>query len=170
MLRYNNGDLIVQYFYCRSNSILNNSNLLKCTDIRKLHHAFCMNIYRELLDLSNKCMNNIYVAHRKVIRRVFKLPFHTHNFIINGMYDDSLEVRLHTKTVRFIYNLLNNNNPAICNVMMYFIFNNNSVLSENFKFLCYRHNMNICDGYGNISAIMNAISCFFMQTKYLVLN
>ena len=114
--------------------------MLKCFDIMKLHNAFCMNIYsNELLNLSNKYMNNIYVAYRKVIRLVFKLPFRTNNIIVNGMYA-SLE-----KTARFIYNLLNNNNPTICNVMTWFMFNNNSVLSENFRYLCYCYKMNICD-------------------------
>ena len=88
---------IVQDFYCRSNSILNNFNMLKCIDIKNLYNAFCMDVYSsEFLDLSNKYMNNIYVTYRKFIRRVLKLPFRSHNFIINGMYD-SLEVRQHKK-------------------------------------------------------------------------
>ena len=47
--------------------------------------------------------------------------------------------------------------------MMYFMFNNNSVLSENLWFVCHSYNMNICDWYSNISAIMNAISCFYVN-------
>ena len=55
---------IVQSFYCRSNNILTNFNMLKCMDVKKLHNVFCMNIYSsELLDLSNKYMNTIYILH-----------------------------------------------------------------------------------------------------------
>ena len=39
-------------------------------------------------------MNTIYIAYRKVIRRVFKLPYRTYYFIINGM-DETIKVRLH---------------------------------------------------------------------------
>ena len=51
---------LVQSFYCRSNSILTNCNMLKCMDINKLHMFFGINMYSiELLDHRNKYINTI---------------------------------------------------------------------------------------------------------------
>ena len=67
---------IVQNMYCSSNSILNNFSMLYSTDIKKLHNTFCMNVYSsELLELSNKYMELINIAYRKVTRRLYKLPY-----------------------------------------------------------------------------------------------
>ena len=90
--------------------IVDNILICKCIDVKKLPNVFCKNIYSsELLDLGNKDMNTIYVAYRKCIRRVFKLSYRTHNFIINRT-DKTTEIRLNEKTARSIYNLLNSSN------------------------------------------------------------
>ena len=41
-------------------------------------------------------MELINIAYRKVTRRLYKLPYRTHNFIVNAL-DDSIEMKLHRK-------------------------------------------------------------------------
>ena len=85
-LRKKNTTKIVQKFYCSSNTILNNFNMLVSTDLKKLHTTFCTNVYSsELLKYSNKYIESIYVAYRKVTRRIYKLSYRTHKFIVNAL-------------------------------------------------------------------------------------
>ena len=44
----------------------------------------------------------MYIAYRKVIRHVSKLPNRTHNFILNSIFDSN-EGRLH-KTIHVLHN------------------------------------------------------------------
>ena len=126
---------------------------------------FCMNIYNsELLHLSNKYMNTIYITYRKAPRCMFKLPFHKHNFTINGL-DDTIEIRLHKKSVRFTYNLLNSSNNVICNAKA-FRFNNYSILSEKFQILMLPLQgdyMTIFDWHVNVDVIMKHINNYYIK-------
>ena len=92
--------------------------MLKCMDVKKLHNVFCMNI----------CSNELLV---------FKLPYRTHNLIINRMVK-TIEIRLHKETARLIYNLFNSSNNV-----KHHMFNNNSMLSEKFRYLCYYYKLTV---------------------------
>ena len=49
----------------------------------KLMFAYCSCYYGcELWDLSNGCINNVCVTWRKGLRRVWRLPYNTHNELL----------------------------------------------------------------------------------------
>ena len=64
-----------------------------------------MNVYSsELLELSDKYIELINIAHLKVTRRFYKLPDRTDNFIVNAL-DNSIEMKLHINAKFMIVNL-----------------------------------------------------------------
>ena len=93
--------------YCSSNSILNNFSMLYSNDIKKLHNTFSNVCNSKLLECINKCVELINIAYRKVTRRLYKLPDETHKCIVNAL-GYSIETKLHRKTAKFIYNMINN--------------------------------------------------------------
>ena len=48
-------------------------------------------------------------------------------------------MKLHRKSAKFIYNMINNDSEFICDIMNYFMFNNNSIMSENFRYLSTKY-------------------------------
>ena len=62
-------------FYCRSNHIISHLNMCDSITLNHLHATYCTSMYGcELLQHNAKYMSQLYVAWRKSIRRVFRLP------------------------------------------------------------------------------------------------
>ena len=80
----------------------------------------------------------INIAYRKVTRRLYKLLYRTHNIIVNA-----LEMKLHRKSAKFIYTMINNDSELMYDIMNYFMFNNNSIMSENFRYLSTKYRISI---------------------------
>ena len=71
--------------------------------------------------------------------------------------DETIEIRLHKKTARFIYNLLNSSNNVIYNFIKHFMFNNNYMLSENIRYLCYCYKLTVFHWHVNVDVIIKRI-------------
>ena len=96
-------------FYRLSNHIINNFNMCDCITLNHLHvHAtYCTSMYGcELLQHNAKYMSQLYMVWRKSIRRLFRLPSQTHNYIVSnlgGCIIECLDRRL-TEYI-YIYNI-----------------------------------------------------------------
>ena len=59
------------------------SDFYKCKNTALIYTVFCSSLYGiELFNYSHTYMSDLYVAWRKVIRRIFKVPYRTHNDIV----------------------------------------------------------------------------------------
>ena len=55
----------------------------------KLHTSFCMSLYgSELWNYNSRYIEEIYVAWRKTIRKLFRLRYRTHSYIVFGITED----------------------------------------------------------------------------------
>ena len=66
----------------------------------------------ELLQYNAKYMSQLYVAWRKSIRRVFRLPSQTHNYVVLNLGGCIIE-RLDHRLTKYIYNILHGDNNVI---------------------------------------------------------
>ena len=83
----NNISEFVGDFYRRSNHIISNFNMCDSITLNHLHATYCTSMYGcELLQHNAKYMSQLYVAWRKSIRRVFRLPSQTHCIKFRWMY------------------------------------------------------------------------------------
>ena len=70
--------------------------------LNHLHATYCTNMYGcELLQHNAKYMSQLYVAWRKSIRRVFRLPSQTHNYIVSNLGGCIIE-RLDRRLTKYI--------------------------------------------------------------------
>ena len=78
----------------------------------KLHTSFCMSLYgSELWNYNNRYIKEIYVAWRKTMRKLFKLPYRTHNYIVCGITED-ISIKLHRRVTKFMYSMIHNDNDT----------------------------------------------------------
>ena len=95
-------------------SVRNNINTYKYKYIR-LFCNFCMSFYGcTLWSFFHKDLNNFDVAWRKAIRRIWLLPYRTHNnfipFFVNGIDFRSI---LYSRFVNFAHSCLQSSNCCI---------------------------------------------------------
>ena len=77
-------------------------------------------------------MIDLYIAWRKVIRRIYRLPKRTHNFITMKLY---IETRLDRRLAKFVFTMINNNNDVVKSITRFKLFSPSSVLAENYRYL-----------------------------------
>ena len=74
-------------FYQRSNSIINGFRV--CDNIETLdtlHYTFCMHMYGcELWNVSHGYIEKFKIAWRKVKRRIWNIPYNTHNVLVHNL-------------------------------------------------------------------------------------
>ena len=71
--------------------------------LNHLHVTYCTSMYgREILQHNAKYMSLLYVAWRKSIRIVFRLPSQTHNYIISNLGGCIIE-RMDRRLTKYIY-------------------------------------------------------------------
>ena len=69
---------------CRMNSLLADFSYCNSDTISMLFKSYCMNIYgSQIWKFYNKEVNIFYTAWRKAIRQIYRLPYRTHNILIN---------------------------------------------------------------------------------------
>ena len=89
--------------------------------LNNIHSTYCSSLYGiELFNFSSSYMTDLYIAWRKVIRRIYILPNRTHNLIIIKLGRD-IETRLDTRLAK-----------------RFKLFITSSVLAENYRYLLYK--------------------------------
>ena len=94
---------------CRLNNLLADFSHCDSKTLSVLFRTYCMNVYGSQIWAFNKTyLNKFYVAWRKAIRRIWKLPYRTHN---NSLHLINLclpiDVTLEKRSIKYIWNLIN---------------------------------------------------------------
>ena len=75
--------------------VIANYSMLDSFSRCKLHTSFCMSLYgSELWNYNSRYIEKNCVAWRKTIRKLFRLPYRTHNYIVCGITED-ISIKLH---------------------------------------------------------------------------
>ena len=98
-------DCAVKYLNCRLNSCLADFSHCKCNTLFTLFVSYCMNVYGCLMV---NILTHFFTAWRKAIRRIWKIPFRSHNklvHLINGSHD--ISITLEKRYIKQYWKMLN---------------------------------------------------------------
>ena len=110
----------------------------------------------ELWNYNNRYNNDIYVAWRKVIKKLFKLPYRTHNYSMCGIVE-CITVKLDRRLTKFVHSMINSKNITVRELIAHFLATESSVFAENCRYLMYKYEISVFAWYGSISDVMNCI-------------
>ena len=94
-------------------------------------------------------MSDIYVAWRKVIRRIFRVPYTTHNDIVIKLGGDIVSI-LDRRMLKFLFNLINHDNLVVQNITKFKLGCPRSTLTENCNYLLDKYKFSHLDFYTDI--------------------
>ena len=131
----------VHTFYQRSNHAISDFRMLYSFSLHKLHSTYCMSLYGcELINYNNNYISELYVAWRKVIRKIFKFPMRTHNYIVCGIVV-SVNIIFDSIIAKYIFNVINSYNITLTSLINSFLNYESSVFAETDRYIMYKYNM-----------------------------
>ena len=100
-----------------------------------------MKVYGNQIQAFNKtCLNKCYVAWRKAIRRIWKLPYRTHNNLLHLInLRLPIDVTLDKRCIKYIWNLINGKNKSYGSISKLSLCNNSTTLGENIRYFMYKY-------------------------------
>ena len=95
---------------------------------------------------------------RKSIRRVFRLPSQTHNYIVSNLGGCIIE-HLDRRLTKYIYNILHGDNNVIKTIVHSKLYMSpNSIIAEKYKYISYKHKLSHTDLTESFSYVINKIT------------
>ena len=124
--------------------------------------TYCLYAYAsQFWDYEDKRIGKYYVAWRKTIRNVWKLPNLTHCNLL-PVYTNCLPLNiiLEKRLLKFIWSIINSDNLIVNNVLQFALNNRRSVLGKNFRYIAFIYKNKCSSWYKNWSYINSCISDF----------
>ena len=94
----------------------------------------------ELFNYNSNNISELYVAWRKAVRKIFKLPMRTHNYIVCGIVE-SVNIILDRRIANYIFNVINFYNTTLTSLINSFHNCGSSVFAENYRYIMYTYNI-----------------------------
>ena len=139
------------------NHLIADFSMIDSFSLHKLHSNYCMSLYGcELWNYNSRYINDIYVAWRKVIRKLFKLPYRTHNYLVCGIVE-CITVKLDRRLTKFVHSMINSKNSTVRELIAHFLTTESSVFAENCRYLMYKYDISVFAWYGSLYDVMNCI-------------
>ena len=136
-------------FVGQANNVLCFFSKLKSSIVYKLFQSYCMSLYGcELWLLSNTHIEDLCVSWRKCLRRVWRLPYRTHCYLLPLICEClPLEDEIRRWSLNFIRDCLCNSSRLVNDIANYGIYYGryDSILGHNALFCANKFNVNICD-------------------------
>ena len=114
-----------------------------CFSLHKLHTTYCMNLYGcEIWNYNSRYTSGMFIAWRKIMRKLFKLPTSIHNYIVCGIVE-CIFIKLARRLAKFVYSMLNSRNLTVFKRIRLFLQSNSSTSAENVRYLMYKYEIPI---------------------------
>ena len=118
------------------NSVLYDFKNVPCHVKSKVLATYCLDLYRsQLWNYSSIEVQSFYVAWRKTIRRLWKLPNTTHCLLL------PIEIILEQRCAKFIWSIINSTNTIIKAMALLAISSVNSTFGDNYRYLSFKYNI-----------------------------
>ena len=130
-------DHSVKQFNCKYMSLYLDFKYLQCDVLSNMISTYCLDAYAsQLWDYEDKRIEKYYVAWRKAMRKVWKLPNLTHCNLLPVITNClPLNIILEKRLLKFIWSIINSENRIVNNVFKFALNNRRSVLGKNFRYL-----------------------------------
>ena len=140
----------------KTNNLLSEFSFNESTTLSRLFSSYCMNVYGSSLWRYNNLRNIecFCISWRKAIRKLWKIPYRTHNdlvYLINKC--DPIVSILEKRCAKFLWNLFNSDNVLFSRICRYSVYNSDTAMGENIRYFMYKYNISYNDWYGNLSNI-----------------
>ena len=140
----------------KTNNLLSDFFFSESTTLSRLFQSYCMNVYGSSLWKFNNHNNfeRFCVSWRKVIRRIWKTPFRTHNalvYLINKC--NSIVNILKKRCIKCLWDLLNSENVLISRICKYSMCNTDSTIGENIRYFIYKYDLMYDDWFRDLNRI-----------------
>ena len=115
-----------------------------------------MNVYGSSLWIYNNLRNieRFCISWRKAIRKLWKIPYRTHNDLVYLIKKcDPIVSILVKRCAKFLWNLFNSDNVLFSRICRYSVYNSDTTKGENIRYFMYKYNISYNDWYGNLSNI-----------------
>ena len=130
-------------FNAKSNQIISDFSMLDCFSLHKLHTTYCMSLYGcEIWNYNSRYIDEMFIAWRKIMRKLFKLPNRTHNYIVCGIIE-CISIKLDRRLAKFVYSMLNSRNLTVFKLIRLFLQSDSSTFAENVQYLMYKYEIPI---------------------------
>ena len=144
--------------YQRSNWVISDFRVCDSSTLDSLHRSYCMHMYGcELWDLNRNYVKDFKVAWRKIKRRIWKLPYRTHNAIVHNL-SYNLDFQIDTKMIKFIHSCLNHSNIVCKSIVLSKLYCIKSTFGSNYKYLSCKYRISQEDWCSNLSQLVEKVS------------
>ena len=144
----------------KSYNLLADFSFSSSSTLSVLFKSYCMNIYGSALWRYNNHSNieNFCVSWRKIVRRLWKIPYRTHNSFVHLINKcDSINCILEKRCVKFLWNLFNSDNVLFSRIIRYSMHNSDTTIGENVRYFMYKYKIVYNDWFNDLSNIYNRI-------------
>ena len=105
-------DHAVKNLYMRTNCLLADFSFTESNTLSRLFNTYCTNFYGSPLwkHFHRKVLEPFYIAWRKSVRRVWKIPHVTHNVLMPYTHNSNVfDVILEKRCIKFFWTMFNSN-------------------------------------------------------------
>ena len=147
---------------------------LQCDVPSNMISTYCLDAYAsQLWDYEDIRIEKYYVAWRKPMRKVWKLPNLTHCNLLSVITNYlPFNIILEKRLLKIILSIINSENLIVNNVFKFALNNRKSVLGKNFRYLVFKCKIKCRSWYKNWSYINSCISDFvsnsYIQDVFIV--
>ena len=104
------------------------------------------------------------MAWRKAIRRIWKLPYRTHNNLLHLInLCLSIDVTLEKRCIKYIWNLINGENKLYGSISKLSLCNNSTTLGENIRYFMYKYKIYDYEWHESINVIFKKIDSYVLS-------
>ena len=152
----------VHTFYGKVNSVLYDFKNVPCHVKSKLLATYCLDLYgSQLWNYSSIDVQSFYVAWRKTIRRLWKLPNTTHCSLLPSINDCiPIEIILEQRCAKFIWSSLNSTNTIVKTIALSAISSVNSTFGDNYRYLSFKYNIGSHIWFSSLNEVTKCISLY----------
>ena len=156
-------DHAVNDIYKRTNCLLADFSFTDSKTLSRLFNTYCTNIYGSPLwkHFDRKLLEPFYIAWRKCIRRVWKIPFTSHNVLLPYIHNTiAFNVILEKRCITFLWTLFNSGYDIYRTIIKNSLHNRNTTLGENVRYFMHKYNIVFTDWFENINILYNKIDIY----------
>ena len=157
--------------HCRLNSLLADFSHCDSVTLSTLFKTYCMNLYgSQMWRYNDKNTRSFYTCCRKAIRRLYNIPYRTHNiFVHHIIYSYPIDVVLEKRSIKYGWNLINSGCELHADILILSMDNLYSTIGENIRYFMFKYKFSTNDWYRPLSFLNNKIDTYVILILYVLL-
>ena len=154
----------VSKFNRKSNELLSDFKIVSCSIKSTLFSTFCLDAYgSSLWCYSSKSVESFYVAWRKVVRRIWRLPNKTHCILLPSINNTlPIDVTLEKRCIKFIWSCINSENTVVAEIAKFAMRLPRSIMGDNYRYLSYKYTISPIEWFGSIKTLHQLIDRYVL--------